>query len=1193
MDNSKKKILLIAMGNSIHTVRWVSLFSDLDCEIYLFSSFTIPFVAYDAQYASKIKLYNFDPQAKKYLKAFLRSPFKYIKTALRFNLDALKASLAPAVKEYEVSQLAKLINGNDFALIHTLHTQTSAALLDAALPYLKKECPKWINTVWGSDLYLHQWVTSSRSQLENLLPKFDYYWGEGRRDYDLAKKLGFKGQFLPPVPAFGGFDMQQMSEIAYVKPSTRKRILVKGYQNVVGRASVAFRALELCADLLVGYEIDLFSYESQVVPVIASIFSEKYGIKVNCVSGVPYNDILKMHSSSRLCIALSTSDGLPASFIESMACGEFPIQSNTSMGSEWAEDGKTAFFVSPEESDEVARAIRKALTDDKLVDCAGELNRQTVRRNLDNIKMKEKVYSIYDGMINGTPLVDPTPDSKTMLEELTDNKIDEPLVSVITISYAHEKFIAQALEGIVCQKTNFKFELIIGDDHSPDGTASIIQKYAQDYPDIICPVLRERNIGALPNLLDLIARSKGKYVAICDGDDYWTDPLKLQKQVNFLESHPEYSVCCHPVRQFFEDGSHPDQILNPLTLSGEEARQRGYLTIHDLIKLNTVSSLSTMYRWQIPRILPDWMKKYKVGDYPLLLFHADKGYIGVLTEVMGAYRKHSGGSWWDHHTTKEQVLAHLSLLNDINKQLDGRYQKDFNPIFAHITTVDIPEFAENNKTDEQSCSSISKEEIAQIMQKITIKTKFKCIAKKIVKKIMTLFLPGQIRERLLMVYRLPKINYLRDAQIESLQHSFIQIKDELRSAELQLDQRLEQLRLEQYSHDRSLQIYGNKVNLLWDGVKYILQKQQDNCDKDFKTALAYYIATGNFNEFDYNYDKIFSDEAQVEKWISSVRQDFTKTVKACTEQISGAEQEGLNNFYDWLSSAESKDLLVRLVAWRILGFTKVKILLDDDVAAELDFYEKAHQLELPQHQTISDVKFNLKCYNLSELGYPIRCFAVPVSIVMDFIRLQYENEFVKIEKGDVVLDCGACWGDTALLFAERCGLNGKVYSFEFVGSNIQIFNRNLELNPDLAPAIELVPHPVSDESGISIPVIDNGTASNITSAAVDLETEEAVAETISIDDFVKQKNLTRLDFIKMDIEGAEISALMGAKESIARFLPKLAIAIYHKPDDLWQIPLLIKNIHPGYSFYIKHNSRSSLETVLLAKANTEPRGEHL
>lgn len=691
---NKKKILLIAIGNSIHTFRWISLLEELDCEIYLFSSYTVPYLEYNTQYSSKVKLYNFEPQMKKYFKAFLHNPFKYINLILRFKLNELTYALMPAVKEYEVNQLTKLINRNDFALIHTLHTQTSASLLDKALSYIKKKRPKWINSVWGSDLYLHQWIPSSRINLTKLLPKLDYYWGEGRRDYMLAKELGFKGEFLPPIPAFGGFDMSQIDSIDYVPPSKRKKILLKGYQNVVGRANVAFYALELCVDLLSSYEIILFSYENEIVPTIASIFSEKYGLKVNYVSGVPYIKILEMHASSRLCLALSTSDGLPSSFLESMACGTFPIQSNTSMGYEWAIDAETALFVPPEDSFAVAQAIRKVLTDDELVDRAGKMNRQKTRYNLDNMKIKEKVCSIYDGLLNEMPLIDLTPKNES-IHKVNANGI-KPLVSVITISYAHEKFIAQTLDCIVSQKTDFRFELIIGDDYSPDGTSKIIQKYAKRYPDLIRPVLRERNIGAVPNLMDLISRSQGEYIAICDGDDYWTDPLKLQKQVNFLESHPEYSVCCHPVCQFFEDGSYPDQVLNPLELAGQKASQCGYLTIYDLIKLNTVASVSTMYRWQIPRTLPYWMKKYIVGDYPLLLLHADKGYVGVLTDVMGAYRKHSGGSWWNNNMTKEQVLAHLFLLEDINKQLKQRYQNEFEPIFTYITTVQLPKLERQN-----------------------------------------------------------------------------------------------------------------------------------------------------------------------------------------------------------------------------------------------------------------------------------------------------------------------------------------------------------------------------------------------------------------------------------------------------------------------------------------------------------------
>ena len=129
--------------------------------------------------------------------------------------------------------------------------------------------------------------------------------------------------------------------------------------------------------------------------------------------------------------------------------------------------------------------------------------------------------------------------------------MDKPLVSVNMITYNHEKYIAQAIEGVLLQKTNFKIELIIGEDGSPDGTAKIVKEYAEKYPDIIVPVVREKNIGMIENVIDIYKRCQGKYVAVCEGDDYWIDPLKLQKQVDFLEENEDYGLV-HTNYQVFQ-----------------------------------------------------------------------------------------------------------------------------------------------------------------------------------------------------------------------------------------------------------------------------------------------------------------------------------------------------------------------------------------------------------------------------------------------------------------------------------------------------------------------------------------------------------------------------------------------------------------------------------------------------------------
>lgn len=263
---------------------------------------------------------------------------------------------------------------------------------------------------------------------------------------------------------------------------------------------------------------------------------------------------------------------------------------------------------------------------------------------------------------------------------IEDNDI---VVSVIMITYNHEKYIRQAIDGVTMQKTNFRYELLVGDDASTDDTQEIIKELAQKNPDIIKPILRDKNMGAVLNFSDLLERSKGKYVAICDGDDFWTCDCKLQKQVNFLESHAEYTICCHPVLQIYDDKSQPDVVLHPLILAGKDAEKRGNLNIHDLIRMNTVASLSTMYRWGIERKLPAWLTGFFVVDYVLLSLHADLGLIGVIDDVMGAYRKHSGGSWWNH-TQFEEQKRFMSLLQEIDKELKLKYHDEYAIIIDYI-----------------------------------------------------------------------------------------------------------------------------------------------------------------------------------------------------------------------------------------------------------------------------------------------------------------------------------------------------------------------------------------------------------------------------------------------------------------------------------------------------------------------------
>lgn len=120
-----------------------------------------------------------------------------------------------------------------------------------------------------------------------------------------------------------------------------------------------------------------------------------------------------------------------------------------------------------------------------------------------------------------------------------------PLLSIITITYNHEPFIVKTIEGVLMQQVNFPIELIIAEDCSTDGTRAICQRYAEEYPELIRLITSESNVGAVANERRAMLAARGKYIAFCEGDDYWIDPLKLQKQVDFLESHPDYSVTFH------------------------------------------------------------------------------------------------------------------------------------------------------------------------------------------------------------------------------------------------------------------------------------------------------------------------------------------------------------------------------------------------------------------------------------------------------------------------------------------------------------------------------------------------------------------------------------------------------------------------------------------------------------------------
>ena len=294
--------------------------------------------------------------------------------------------------------------------------------------------------------------------------------------------------------------------------------------------------------------------------------------------------------------------------------------------------------------------------------------------------------------------------------------------------------------------------------------------------------------------------------------------------------------------------------------------------------------------------------------------------------------------------------------------------------------------------------------------------------------------------------------------------------------------------------------------------------------------------------------------------------------------------DGLNFFYDKLADENSKQLLLKLMAFRILGYVKVKLPLSNP-----EYWNGIKKLD---GLVTKEEKLKLNCFpwqleqfDLTKSGTPVKVYFNPKGAYTTFCLKQYEyknnNNIVKAEAGDVVLDLGGCYGDTGLFFANETGSNGKVYVFEFIPDNISVIEKNLEKNSDLKNTIQVVDNPVWETSNKEVYFISKGAASKV--SMVPIENCDGKKYTISIDDFVKENHLAKVNFIKTDIEGAEPFALRGAVNTLRSHKPKLAISIYHNMSDFVNIIKYISDLNLGYKFYLGHFTIYASETVLFAK----------
>ncbi|HTA27411.1 MAG TPA: glycosyltransferase [Bacteroidia bacterium] len=284
--------------------------------------------------------------------------------------------------------------------------------------------------------------------------------------------------------------------------------------------------------------------------------------------------------------------------------------------------------------------------------------------------------------------------------------MDTPFkVSVRLITYNHEQFIAQAIEGVLAQKTDFPVELIIADDFSTDNTLKIAQQYS-GIPNITVTILnrqkgdtywvKRQQLGRLYNNTDSYSKCTGKYIALLDGDDFWIDPRKLQKQVDFLEAHPDFAICFHDINKCWVNDAGETWITDAPNIKREVS------TFENLCEEGSfIQTSSVVIRNGLIKQFPDWYYKAPYGDWPLYLLLAEHGKIEKLGEIMSSHREHSGGIYKNQFKGGSFGIHALQLIKTLDTHFKHKYHKYF---YAHNRILTLTNMALNYSRNTKSFS---------------------------------------------------------------------------------------------------------------------------------------------------------------------------------------------------------------------------------------------------------------------------------------------------------------------------------------------------------------------------------------------------------------------------------------------------------------------------------------------------------
>jgi FkbM family methyltransferase len=282
-----------------------------------------------------------------------------------------------------------------------------------------------------------------------------------------------------------------------------------------------------------------------------------------------------------------------------------------------------------------------------------------------------------------------------------------------------------------------------------------------------------------------------------------------------------------------------------------------------------------------------------------------------------------------------------------------------------------------------------------------------------------------------------------------------------------------------------------------------------------------------------------------------------------------------------LISSDARSLFLRLLAYHVFGKARVRMPVSLELRATLAAKVETDLLVERCTQRVPGPPYcgeHMDDFDLAPVGFPVELRAQRWDIVQTFLLEQYRwpgPPAIAARSGDIVVDGGACWGDTALYFATRVGPEGRVISFEFEPANVGLLERNLHHNDALAERICFIQAPLWSNSDDVLQMQSLGPSTT------SIPEGNLSVRGRALDDVVEEEGIERVDFLKLDVEGAELSALRGAEQTLRRFRPRLAIAVYHQPaQDLTAIPTYLAELGLDYQFALGHFSMSAFETIL-------------